>query len=214
MSDEFRERVDEGVGEVFSEDRFSDFIQKYGIPTVFVAKNAPWGQGSGNYLGQYLKEWGNQIVIYENGWTSINDIGDTAGWVDREVYQAMDSQGRMQIKVGSGMKHTIRHEYGHHLQEVITADQRTQWRDLYFDSLGRIEADGPLAGGMLGKDEDVQFKWAMKEGLGGQFPSVYGMVNTREGFAETFSAVSDPEYDRDAYVEDLHPLLEFMEGLA
>lgn len=221
VTPEWEAKVDEAIGDVFTEPAIERFARRYGVPPIAVATRDEWGNSAGDKLGQHMRYSGGFIVIYENDWTQLweNRPAGYDQWVDKdklEVWHFLsDEEGHgIPSHVGEGARSTIRHEYGHYVETMISpADHRT-FRSLYYQRLKDLGADGDFMGGTLGRNQEKQYEWFTKPHLGGQFPSTYGMTNEMEGFAELFAAVTHPKYERVNYHSELWPLLEFMEGLA
>jgi hypothetical protein len=147
---------------------------------------------------------GDPFVIHLNDYAA--DKGMDLGMDDTNP--GFDVQERMGAgaTVGTGWHATITHEFGHVVEGALMEknDPRVaQWRQLW--NSYKDNGDKKLASLEHPSAEwDNEFRNRV---------SYYSMENEKEGFAETFTAVMAPGYDRAAYPPAAQPLLDFMEGL-
>ena len=85
----------------------------------------------------------------------------------RQIRDQLSMKGPQSHVVGTGMRMTFRHEYGHHVQnQFLSSAQRLAWEDFY-------EANKRLFQRRVSR---------------------YSITNADEAFAEAFSAITSPKY--------------------
>jgi hypothetical protein len=217
VSEPFREAVNGAVTKVFNEPEMSAFLDKFGYPQVFTAVRVDGGGDSSGMKGQYLELWGQQIVVYENVWTEIStdpyytDNPENLQWHQRDKLNLPNDKGNLPIQVGDGLAPVIRHEIGHYIHQRLSDTQGRRWHEI---SAAQMMRFGIPWGGLGTRNEDDMFEWYQKPDMTGEAVSVYSLANQRETFAETFAAVTHPEFDRSIYGLEAGEMLDFMAGLA
>jgi hypothetical protein len=143
---------------------------------------------------------GRRITFYNS--STVHDVG-------LEMARPGDSatpRAHSATVSGGNMKAVYRHEFGHHVHDVLADDPRvaefeTKWRaakdsyDRRFTTASTYEAREALSRGTV---------------------SYYSTTNVKEGFAEAFATVTHPKWDGSTlsdYDEDSQGLLRLMDSL-
>lgn len=170
-------------------------LDRWGVPVVWMGgKNDGQDTPSAHYLS------GQQVVRF---------FDQSSPWNRRHSVEknpdGPDEPPRPGTNVApSSWEHVFRHEYGHHAESMLEesgSDLPRRWKSLWTDVSARHEAD---------------FSEAFQRGSGTREVlerdvSYYAMTNEREGFAETFAAVTSPGYDRSKWPARAQTLLDFVE---
>lgn len=99
---------------------------------------------------------------------------------------------------------TLRHEYGHHVQSMLSDADLKRWQDAY-----------DAWGGGLTPDEVNEVVKEIREGrIPDDFArglTLYGRTYEKEGFGEVFALVTDPDYNPDDVDPRIKPMVDLME---
>ena len=184
----------------YSIPKFKKVVDKFGEAPVIVAafgKRTGLSQGaSGQYEGGLVflnSEWQSSAVMEHHEYTTFNKPpDDNRGKSDEDLKWASGSDG---------LNSTHRHEYGHYVHS--TAMPRTkakEWDDLYTKVTGLAASASYEA-----SDYGLNHKTPLAR------VSSYSQANSKEGFAEVFSVMSNPKFSRTQYPKELKDLFDWMD---
>lgn len=88
----------------------------------------------------------------------------------------------------------IRHEYGHHVQSMLSTADAVEWGAAIRTWGGVAGMDGMKAVARLQHKTTPAGYWELTEDQSAGM-SLYARTNAREAFAETFNAVTHPDFD-------------------
>lgn len=142
---------------------------------------------------------------YEAGKVFIN-----AEWVYSDKIRADDSFNAKgstadsdggNVYANGGLAGTIRHEQGHWIHSTkLPRDKAAEWDALHTAVSGLASKQNHLETGM-GFDKQTPLKQI----------SSYSQANSMESFAETFSLMTHPNFDRKKYGKEVQSMFDFME---
>jgi hypothetical protein len=109
--------------------------------------------------------------------------------------------GTSRYNIDDSMTGTIRHEYGHHVQSMLTDKEDRVWAEAH-------QRWGGTLGGPAAVDRELEGVIHEGREVDGRGVSLYGRTNSNEAFAETFCLVTHPDFD-DSKVDPLgRPLVD------
>lgn len=119
-----------------------------------------------------------------------------------EMLSARSGKPIGELNIDDGVDGTIRHEYGHHVESLASDELVTKFVRAYSQWDGRL--DSPDAVDRVIDEGQVNGRWPTY-GL-----SVYGRTNQKEAFAEVFTLVTHPEFDRAAIDPQISEMVDVM----
>lgn len=151
---------------------FQSVVDRYGKVQVAAVKNI-YGLASGRYMS-------NWIAIAEIAAIPVHH------WTGSEYVEMVGNSAPVKfdgLQVDSSLTGTIRHEYGHHVQSLLTTADDDIWR----------AGQNAWGKGQLGTTAMENEAISDNPDSGGI--SVYARTNGNEAFAETFAAVTHPDFN-------------------
>jgi hypothetical protein len=160
-----------------------------------------------------VERWGPVGAVVALGSRADDKAGGIYGWglntigvnmsdrmVSNRMYAVAPASPYGGMTVGSGDERSVfRHEFGHHVDSQMEIKEPETWANI--NSLLRDVVPSNFIG--------VSHYAAG----GGTAQPMTNDTWRREAFAETFSAVTHPNYSRDQFDPVLHPFLDAVEGL-
>ena len=217
---EFRTQVQKTVAEFSSETNMRQIFDRFGRPSIVVSVTRPMMGGEkedpfNTPSAQYMQGMGGGVInVFDNGktWGAIKG-GEAWGRYDKPYSVAA---GDSTVSSGSLLA-VLHHEYGHHVEQMLLdngSDLHGEWRGIWVKYKEQYDADFKAASaGMKAYNAGAEKPSQDCGDVMKQRISLYSTDNEKEGFAETFVAVTGPDYARDKFPSLNWPLLEFMEKL-
>lgn len=184
--------IDDTIVELRSNRRYQDAVAKYGaIPVIAVNSDSGW---SGIYVTDTI---------------AVSDLFSTGGFatLPDEMKTTPKPLEAVSWNIDPSMNGILRHEYGHHVESLLTPDQRHQW----------LKAHGQWGYGSLGAGQ-AREEWGAYKRRPQSNPhpegglSAYARSNEAEAFAETFNLITHPDFDRSKVHHSVAPMVDAMES--
>lgn len=192
--------IDATIESLRSNKRYREAVTRFGpIPVVPVKSDQRW---AGLYVTDAL---------------AISDLPFTGGWTDATRPESMQAAWHTAptplptgpaFNVDVTMNGVMRHEYGHHVESLLTPAQLKAWRN----------AHSAWSYGDIGLGQ-VDEEWAAYKRRPQSNPhpegglSTYARVNEGEAFAETFNLVTHPDFDRSKVRPFVLPMVDVMNSI-
>lgn len=184
--------IDDSLANLRSNPRYMAAVARYGaIPIIPVKSDQAWDG------------------VYVTDAIAVSDLKFTGGFAEPFAVTSSTPHPLDAVpwNIDPSMNGVMRHEYGHHVESLLTSEQRHKW----------LNAHGTWGQGSLGAGQ-VGEEWRAytahpksnphpEEGL-----SAYGRTNEAEAFAETFSLVTHPGYKRSKVHYSVLPMVDAMES--
>lgn len=195
-SDEAKRQVQNAQNYNHSIPKFKKAFEKFGyMPTIAMGfgKNTGLSQGAS---GQYVAG----KVFMNTGWMIEGSEKQENKTYNRAPPDNRNRQDDNLVLMDGGIHGTMRYEYGHGIDARLPKVAQEEWKGLYSGITG-IKADAKYEATQWGTNANTPLKQV----------SSYAQSNSEEAFAETFSLMTNPLFNRRQYPKEVQPLFDFMD---